>query len=86
MIPVIAFDWAKADLARFLDGCRGMNLDSLAGDFSRCRFLLGTTAGEGVFTAHAVSARPQARRSPTRRVLRPDCSGGSARVFWQRSA
>jgi hypothetical protein len=51
-------DWMKSDhdylapsLARFLGvEAADMGPDSLAADFSRFRFLLGATDGEGVFT------------------------------------
>jgi hypothetical protein len=50
--------WMKSDrdclapsLARFLGaGAEGMGPESLISDFSRFRFLLGATDGEGVFT------------------------------------
>ena len=50
--------WTKSDrdylapsLARFLGvEAEGCGPESLAGDFSRFRFLLGATDGEGVFT------------------------------------
>ena len=50
--------WLKSDrdclapsLARHLGvAAEGMGLDSLISDFSRFRFLLGATDGDGVFT------------------------------------
>jgi hypothetical protein len=44
-------DYLAPSLARFLGvEAEGCGPESLAGDFSRFRFLLGATDGEGVFT------------------------------------